>query len=77
MISSEGRMNETILKVPDMSCGHCVATVENALEQVDGVEGVEVSLDTKIVRVSHFGTMDIYALTEAIQSAGFTPETDS
>ena len=70
-------MNETILKVPDMSCGHCVATVENALEQIDGVEGVDVSLDTKIVRVSHFGSMDIYALTEAIESVGFTPETDS
>jgi copper chaperone CopZ len=67
-------MNETILKVPDMSCGHCVATVENALEQVDGVEGVEISLDTKIVRISHFGTMDPFALSEAIESVGFTPE---
>lgn len=70
-------MNETVLKVPDMSCGHCVATVENALEQVPGVERVEVSLETKIVRVSHFGSMDPYALSEAIQSVGFTPELES
>ena len=69
-------MNETILKVPDMSCGHCVATVENALEQVHGIERVDVSLDTKVVRVFHRDRIDPFALSEAIESVGFTPEFD-
>jgi copper chaperone len=67
-------MNETVLSVPDMSCGHCVATVQGALERVDGVESVEVSLDTKAARVFHHGEIDTYALEEAVQAVGFTPE---
>jgi copper chaperone CopZ len=42
-------MKETRLVVPDMSCGHCVATVQRALESLEGVEAVDISLDTKLV----------------------------
>ena len=40
-------MKTVELSVPDMSCGHCVATVQSALTAVAGVEGVEVSLPAK------------------------------
>jgi Cu+-exporting ATPase len=70
-------MSETFIRVQDMSCGHCVATVRNALEQVDGIQAVEVSLDTKIARVSHHGEIDTYTLMAAVEAAGFTPEVDS
>ena len=69
-------MNETIMRVPDMSCGHCLATVQGALERVDGVESVQVSLESKIAAISHFGEIDIYALMAAVQAVGFTPESD-
>ena len=69
-------MNETTLKVDDMSCGHCVATVQNALEQVDGVESVQVTLDDKTARISHRGEIDTFALLNAVRAAGFTPEVD-
>jgi copper chaperone len=69
-------MNETNVRVQDMSCGHCVATVQTALEGVDGVESVDVSLETKIARVCHVGEMDTYALESAIEAVGFTPEVD-
>ena len=69
-------MNQTMVKVPDMSCGHCVATVQGALERVDGVESVQLSLDTKIAQVSHHGEIDTYALLEAVEAVGFTPELD-
>ena len=70
-------MNETIMRVPDMSCGHCVATVQGALERVDGVASVQVSLDTKIAQISHHGEIDTYALMGAVQAVGFTPEMDA
>ncbi|MCJ7630455.1 MAG: heavy-metal-associated domain-containing protein [Longimicrobiales bacterium] len=69
-------MNETNMRVADMSCGHCVATVQGALEKVDGVESVQVSLDTKIARISHRGEIDTAALMGAVQAVGFTPELD-
>ncbi len=70
-------MSETIMRVPDMSCGHCVATVQGALERVDGVESVQVSLETKVAQISHHGEIDTYALMGAVQAVGFTPELDA
>ncbi|MCK5128385.1 MAG: heavy-metal-associated domain-containing protein [Clostridiales bacterium] len=35
------------LKVEGMSCGHCVNRVKNAIEELQGVSNVEVSLEKK------------------------------
>ena len=40
------------LTAPDISCGHCVATVQTAVGALDGVEGVQADADTKRVEVS-------------------------
>lgn len=40
-----------VLPVPDISCGHCEATIRSALAAVDGVDAVEPSAATKSVRV--------------------------
>ena len=67
-------MNETSLTIPDMSCGHCVATVQTALEGVAGVESAEVSLETRVARVHHHGEMDLHRLLQAVEAVGFTPQ---
>lgn len=62
------------LKVPDMTCGHCTATVASALEAVAGVEEAHVSLETKKVKVfieQGLGESKIY---DAVREAGYTPE---
>ena len=67
-------MKETQFSVPDMSCGHCVASVQRALEILEGVEGVEVSLETKLVTVRSIMELDEYDLMAAVKAVGFTPE---
>ena len=67
-------MKETRLKVPDMSCGHCVATVERALETLEGVESVGVSLETKMVIVRSIEELGDYDFLETIRATGFSPE---
>ena len=58
--------NVAHLKAPDISCGHCVQTVQNAVRKLDGVEDVHASAETKIVDV----TFDTNALNlEQIQAA--------
>lgn len=42
----------TLLSVPDMSCGHCKASVEAALAPLPGMAPVEVDLTTRQVKVS-------------------------
>ncbi|MGD2120415.1 MAG: heavy metal-associated domain-containing protein [Gemmatimonadota bacterium] len=67
-------MNETRLRVPDMSCGHCEASVRGALERLEGVETINVSLETKLVTVRSIHELDQEDLMGAIRAAGFTPE---
>jgi copper ion binding protein len=37
------------LTAPDISCGHCVATIKNAVGALDGVQSVDASEATKKV----------------------------
>ena len=37
---------ETVLKVEGMSCGHCVSAVTDILKEVEGVDSVNVSLES-------------------------------
>ncbi|MCF2626302.1 heavy-metal-associated domain-containing protein [Fusobacterium perfoetens] len=41
-----------ILTIEGMMCGHCVAHVEKALKNIDGVEEVKVSLENKTAEVA-------------------------
>lgn len=64
-------MSETIsYTVPDMSCGHCKQAVTEELTQVEGVESVDVDLETKLVVVQGEGLEDA-ALRAAIEEAGY------
>lgn len=40
------------LQAPDISCGHCVGSVKNRIGQLDGVETVEASADTKLIDIT-------------------------
>jgi copper chaperone len=63
-------MTEIVYSVPDMSCGHCKAAVSSALQELHGVESVDVDLDTKLVTVRGH-VLDDAALRAAIEEAGY------
>lgn len=46
-------VEKTILHTPDMSCGHCVMTIERELTQMEGIETVSADLSTKTVILRH------------------------
>lgn len=46
-------MTEVTLIVQGMSCGHCVQSVKGALEPVEGISEVEVSLENGEVKVTY------------------------
>jgi copper chaperone CopZ len=45
-------MTEITLNVPNISCGHCVHTIQTELVDLDGVKKVVASAQTKQVTVS-------------------------
>jgi copper chaperone len=42
-----------VLPVEGMSCGSCVASVKRTVKALDGVTGIEVSLETRQARVHY------------------------
>jgi copper chaperone len=55
--------------VPGASCGHCSSAISTQLQQVEGVEGVDVDLNTKTVTVR--GNVSREAVVAAIDEAGY------
>jgi copper chaperone len=63
---------EVTLVAPDISCGHCVATVQKALIPLEGVNRVEASVETKHVVVDFDpNRITIDRLEAALDDAGY------
>jgi copper chaperone len=56
--------------VPAIHCEHCAMSIREEVEEVPGVDEVEVDLDAKIVTVSG-RSLDDAALRAAIEEAGY------
>ena len=59
-------------QVSDMTCSHCVATVEKAVRSVDDSASVKVDLANLAVAVE--STKPAARFADAIKEAGYTPE---
>lgn len=59
------------LFIEGMSCEHCVAHVEEALKEVDGVKSAKVSLKEKNAVIELTQDVDYERLKEAIDEAGY------
>ena len=68
-------MNKIELKVKGMVCGGCENRVKNALGAIDGVEAVEASYQTGLVKVKAEEKVSKQTLEEAIVDIGFEIET--
>ncbi len=44
-------MQTKTFKVPNISCGHCIHTVQSEVSELEGVKKVVASVDTKLVTV--------------------------
>jgi copper chaperone len=61
-----------VFEVNDMSCGHCVSTITQALKAADPGAAVRVDLATHRVEVQA-PAADAPRLGETIRAAGYTP----
>ena len=56
--------------VPAIHCAHCVMSIREEVTEVEGVDEVEVDLETKVVTI-HGNELDDAALRAAIAEAGY------
>lgn len=59
-------------QVSDMTCSHCVATVEKAVKGVDGAAKVNIDLGSLAVKIESEKPAASFA--KAIKEAGYTGE---
>jgi len=60
------------LHAPDISCGHCVSTVQEAVGKLDGVSQVQASAETKFVDVDFDPSVaSVESISQALDAAGY------
>lgn len=62
---------EYTVRIEGMTCGHCAAAVQAALEGVAGVTGVTVDLPAGRARVVGANDIPAPTLAAAVEDAGF------
>ena len=57
--------------VTGMTCEHCVASVTEEVQELDGVEAVDVVLATGELTVTSTAPLDATAVRAAVEEAGY------
>ena len=57
--------------VTGMTCGHCVASVTEEIQEIPGVQDVTVDLPTGAVTVTSAEPLDDAAVRAAVEEAGY------
>jgi copper chaperone len=57
--------------VTGMTCGHCVASVTEEVQEIPGVQDVSVVLETGAVTVTSDQEIDDAAVKAAVEEAGY------
>jgi copper chaperone len=61
--------------VPDMACGACANTIEKAIKAIDPAAEITADTTTKLVKIST--TTASETVNQAIENAGYHPQTAS
>lgn len=65
-------IEQVTLTAPDISCGHCVATVKSAVSALDGVQSVDASEATKKIDISFDpARVSLVQIASALDEAGY------
>ncbi len=66
-------MASKTLKVPNISCEHCIMTIKRELGAVPGVTSVEGKVDSQEVTVVYDGEKALEKAIEALREIGYPP----
>ena len=65
-------MQTATIRIDGMSCGGCVSSVTRALQRVNGVDYVEVTLAPQVAQVTFDpAKVELPALIKAVKDAGY------
>ncbi len=66
-------VQDIVLSVPDVSCQHCVHTINTALGALPGVEAVSTDIPSKSVHLRYDAAqLSMEQITATLDDAGYT-----
>jgi len=67
------KVQEVTLSVPDVSCEHCVKTINSSLSALPGVEKVNTDIPTKTVHLRYAPErVSLQQIETTLDDAGYT-----
>ncbi len=66
-------VQDITLSVPDVSCEHCVKTIDGALSALPGIEAVSTDIPTKTVHLRYdAGQLSLEQIETTLDDEGYT-----
>ena len=68
-------ITEANFRVLGMSCDHCQKSVEKSIQELAGINDVQVNLKKEQIMVTYNSDLvDVKKIKEAVKKAGYQPE---
>ncbi len=67
-------MESKTFRVPNISCHHCVRTIQNEVSEVPGVQSVKADAPTKMVTVTYEGGATWEAVKAKLEEINYPAE---
>ncbi|AYW45476.1 heavy-metal-associated domain-containing protein [Tetragenococcus koreensis] len=68
-------MTTNTYRVPDMSCAHCKAKIEEAVNRLSGIQDANANVDTKRLTITFDeNAVQSENIEDAVSEAGYTAE---
>lgn len=67
-------MSKENLKIPNISCGHCVMAIKNELGEMKGVKKIEGNPESKQITVEFEAPATIEAIRKTLQEINYPAE---
>ena len=67
-------MEKKTFYIPNISCGHCVHTIKNELEDLDGVSRVEGDQDKKEISVEYESPATVQIIKDTLAEINYPPK---
>ena len=67
-------MEKKTVRIPDISCGHCIMTIKNELGEIDGIENIDGDLSTKKVTIRWQLPANFDKIKRKLDEIGYHPD---
>ena len=67
-------METKTLLIPNISCGHCVMTIQRELDEITGVLKVEGDPKSKKIQVTYDSPADLKKIKQTLREINYPPK---